>query len=30
MVESVFDRNEYQAYFLVGKDGQCIGLTFMY
>jgi hypothetical protein len=26
-VDSVFDRNEYQEYFLGGKGGRCLGLT---
>ena len=26
-VDSVFNRNEYQEFFLGGKDGRCVGLT---
>jgi hypothetical protein len=26
-VDSASNRNEYQEYFLVGKDGRCVGLT---
>ena len=27
VVDSASNRNEYQKYFLGGKDGQCVGLT---
>jgi len=26
-VDSASNRNEYQEYFLVGKEGRCVGLT---